>query len=78
MDTSDTMSRRTLRLPQDATTFLDRIAAANCTSVNAEIVRSVRERMERAQAATGEKFGDRAPAAVNHSTALPGGAITHG
>lgn len=41
------VSRRTLRLPQDATDFLDRLATKNCTSVNAEIVRSVRERMER-------------------------------
>lgn len=41
------VSRRTLRLPQDAADFLDRLATKNCTSVNAEIVRSVRERMER-------------------------------
>lgn len=41
------VSRRTLRLPQDAADFLDRIATKNCTSVNAEIVRSVREMMER-------------------------------
>lgn len=47
MQVPDPMSRRTLRLPQDATAFLDRLAAANCTSVNAEIVRAVRERMDR-------------------------------
>lgn len=41
------VSRRTLRLPQDAAEFLDHLATKNCTSVNAEIVRSVRERMER-------------------------------
>lgn len=67
-----------LRLPADLKAWIEREAERNSSSQNSEIVRSVRERMEKAQAATGEKFGDRAPAAVTHSTALPGGAVTHG
>lgn len=67
-----------LRLPPDAKAWVEDQARRYGSSQNAEIVRAVRERMERAQAATGEKFGDRAPAAVTHSTALPGGSATHG
>lgn len=52
MSTLDTMSRRTLRLPQDATEFLGRLAAENCTSVNAEIIRAVRERIARIKSAS--------------------------
>ncbi len=45
-DTTDT-TRRTLRLPQAESDFIATMAATNLTSVNAEIVRSVRERMQR-------------------------------
>lgn len=40
----DEINRRTLRLPQDAATFLADAAKRNFTSENAEIVRSIRER----------------------------------
>jgi Arc-like DNA binding domain len=72
------MSRRTLRLPQDAQEFLARTAEAHCTSVNAEIVRSVRERMERIKPTTGESLQAKAPAAGPNDTALQGGPETHG
>lgn len=67
-----------IRMPVDMKHWLEQEAARNLRSVTAEIVFSLRERMEKAQAATGEKFGDRAPAAVNHSTALASGPATHG
>lgn len=70
--------RATFRMPDDVRGFLASEARRNCTSANAEFVRSVRERMDRAKAATGEKFGDRTPAAVPNETALAGGPITHG
>lgn len=53
--------RMTVRLPGSAAKFLDEVAKENFTSRNAEIVRSIRERM--AAAARG-KFGDEAPAAA--------------
>jgi hypothetical protein len=46
--------RMTVRLPKLAAEFLDEVAKENFTSRNAEIVRSVRERKERKEAA-GEK-----------------------
>ena len=57
--------RMTVRLPKAASDFLDAVSEENFTSRNAEIVRSIRERME---AATGGKFGDRAPAAALNPT----------
>tara|TARA_R100000365_G_C2701780_1_gene40039 strand:+ start:322 stop:495 length:174 start_codon:yes stop_codon:yes gene_type:complete len=38
--------RLTLRLPSDAKAFIERQAAHNFTSANAEIVRCIRERMK--------------------------------
>lgn len=37
--------RMTVRLPSDAVSFLDQVAEVHFTSRNAEIVRSIRERM---------------------------------
>lgn len=37
--------RVTLRMPEDAARFIEALAEVNFTSKNAEIVRSVRERM---------------------------------
>jgi hypothetical protein len=42
----DTEVRMTIRLPRSAADFLDREAKENYTSRNAEIVRSIRERMK--------------------------------
>ena len=39
--------RVTFRMPESVHAFLAAVAAENFTSLNAEIVRSVRERMER-------------------------------
>jgi hypothetical protein len=69
MDQQEAIFRRTLRLPQDAANFVSAEARRNMTSENAEIVRSIRERM---QAATGEGFADTAPAAVTKTDALAG------
>ena len=65
--------RQTVRLPADAVAFLDEVAKGNFTSRNAEIVRSIRERM---QAATGEGLVSQAPAAADHTAALQGGSIS--
>lgn len=67
----DDVVRQTVSLPQDAVSFLDRSAKYNFTSRNAEIVRSIRERM---QAATGGRFGDTTPAAAENHAARQGGA----
>lgn len=67
-----------VRLPPDAKAWVAQEAEKFGNSQNAEIVRAIRERMDRAKAATGEKFGDRAPAAAPSETALQGGPITHG
>ena len=67
-----------VRLPPDAKAWVATQAQTYGNSQNAEIVRAVRERMDRAKAATGEKFGDRTPAAVTNETALQGGPVTHG
>lgn len=37
--------RMTVRLPADVAKFLDRMAKENFTSRNAEVIRSIRERM---------------------------------
>jgi hypothetical protein len=42
----DTEVRMTIRLPKSAADFLDKEAKENYTSRNAEIVRSIRERMK--------------------------------
>jgi len=59
--------RMTVRLPISAVRFLDDVRKQSFTSRNAEIVRCIRERMERE--AAGAEFGDRTPAADH---------ITHG
>ncbi|WP_210482797.1 DNA-binding protein [Microvirga antarctica] len=52
----DAEIRMTVRLPASAAQFLDGLAKENFTSRNAEIVRSVRERMDReAQTKTATK-----------------------
>lgn len=48
----DTQVRMTLRLPLWAAQFLDRMGEENFTSRNAEIIRSVKERMEATQSPT--------------------------
>lgn len=58
----------TLRLPQDAKAFIAAQAARNSSSQNSEIVRCIRDRMERV-ATTGDEIGVRAPAeAGDHNT----------
>lgn len=51
----------TLRLPVDCKHFLADQAARNGSSQNSEIVRCIRDRMEKL-ATTGVKFGDQSPA----------------
>lgn len=70
----DDISRRTLRLPGDALAFLEAEAKENLTSLNSEIVRSIRLRM---RAATGEGLGNSAPAAATHAAGLASGDISH-
>lgn len=65
--------RMTVSLPRDAVEFLDRHARHEVTSRNAQIVRSIRERMQ----AAGEQIGVLAPAATQ-TTALASGVSTHG
>lgn len=52
-------TRLTLRLPPDDAAFLSALSRENRTSMNAEIIRSIRERKK----AAGAEFGDRTPAA---------------
>jgi hypothetical protein len=56
----------TLRLPPDAKAFIAAKAERNSSSQNSEIVRCIRDRMEK-MAATGSKFGDQNPAAADHN-----------
>lgn len=62
--------RMTVRLPKWAADFLDKVGEENFTSRNAEIVRSVKERME----AAGGDLGGQAPAAGDENAALERGA----
>ena len=66
-----------LRLPPDAKAWVEDQARRYGSSQNAEIVRAVRERMERTKATTGVQFGDQAPAAA-HEAARKGDPVTHG
>jgi predicted transcriptional regulator len=50
VDAENEMVRRTVRLPDDAAEFLRQQAEKHCTSQNSELVRSVRERMDRENA----------------------------
>ena len=51
MDDSN-LVRRTFRLPPDAVSFLEAEAKRNLTSQNAEVVRAIRERLQRVTALT--------------------------
>lgn len=57
----------TLRLPQDAKAFIAGQAARNSSSQNSEIVRCIRDRMEK-MATTGAEFGDLSPAGAANKT----------
>lgn len=62
----DTEVRMTIRVPKSAADFLDREAKENYTSRNAEIVRSIRERMKKA---AGDNPGRNNPAAEANTSA---------
>ncbi len=49
-----------VRLPHDAKAFIAAQSERNGSSQNSEIIRSIRDRMERV-ATTGSKFGDQSP-----------------
>lgn len=67
-----------LRLPPDLKAWVEDQAERYGGSQNSEIVRAVRERMERTKPATGESLQANAPAAGPNDTACQGGPITHG
>lgn len=61
-----------VRIPQDAKAFIAAQAARNGSSQNSEIVRCIRDRMDRI-AATGNEIGVLAPAAaatINHQETI--------
>lgn len=62
-----------LRLPEAERAFIKLEAEKNSRSMTGEIIQAIRARM---QAATGAKFGDRSPAAADHTAALQGGSIS--
>lgn len=64
-------------LPIDVKEFLVREAQRYGSNQSSEIIRAVRERMDRVQAATGAKFGDQTPAAADRNAALQGGIPCH-
>lgn len=65
-----------LRLPVDLKTWIEREAKRNRSSQNSEIIRAVRERMERkVEAVAGESL-QAEPATVPNRTALQGGPAT--
>lgn len=67
--------RMTVRLPIWAVDFLDAAGKENFTSKNAEIVRSIRERM---QMTAGAKALETDPAVIDRTDALPGVNSTNG
>ncbi|HJE24952.1 MAG TPA: hypothetical protein K8W01_14950 [Methylorubrum populi] len=67
-----------LRLPPDIKIWIEDQAAKHATSQNSEIIRSIRERMERAKPTTGESLQATAPAVGPNDTALQGGPEIHG
>ena len=76
MEQQEQIFRRTLRLPQDAAKFVAAEARRNMTSENAEIVRSIRERM---QMTAGTTALETSPAAIDQNAAWQGGLpITNG
>jgi hypothetical protein len=58
-----------VRLPADAKAFIAAQAARNGSSQNSEIVRCIRDRMER-EATTGSKFADHSPVEAETETVL--------
>jgi hypothetical protein len=60
-------TRLMLRLPPDAKAFIATQTARNASSQNSEIVRCIRERMER-MAAAGAEIGVLSPAAAGNTT----------
>lgn len=60
-----------IAIPTEMKRWLAIEAARNMRSQSAEILVAIRERMERQTAATGEKFGDLAPAAAGNHTDVP-------
>lgn len=68
-----------LRLPDDIRQRVRASAERNRRTMTGEIVFHLANALgDESRPATGEKFGDRTPAAGSNSAALPGGAITHG
>ncbi|GJD69915.1 hypothetical protein [Methylobacterium gnaphalii] len=66
-----------VRLPPDLKAFVVGQATRNSSTQNSEIVRAIRERMERTKPATGESLQAH-PAAGPNETACQGGPIHHG
>ena len=65
-------------LPADVKAFLASEATRYGSTQSSEIIRAVRERMDRVQAAAGAKFGGQTPAAAHsHSDALAGAGQFH-
>jgi len=56
--------RMLVRLPSAQKEWLTRMAEANCTSINSEVIRCVRERMEGEKATSLSKAKGRATAAA--------------
>jgi hypothetical protein len=56
------------RIPKDAKRWIAAEARKNGSSQNSEIVRSIRERMDRVKSATGEVVQARAPAAAHQNS----------
>lgn len=57
-----------VRLPPTTKAFIAAQAARNGSSMNSEIVRCIRDRMDRENAATGASLATEPAAAENHNT----------
>ena len=66
-----------IRLPADLKAFVADQADRYGNTLNSEIVRAVRERMERTTPATGNSY-QASPAAGHHDSACQGAPATHG
>lgn len=75
MEAQEAIFRRTLRLPQDAAEFVAAEARRNLTSENAEIVRSIRERMQMTE---GKVSKANSPSVINQSGARQGSIPSNG
>jgi len=62
-----------IRLPADLKRFIKAEAKANASSQNSEIVRCIRERMDRKKASTGEGLANTAPAEPSNTQNPVGG-----